>query len=909
MHQRQAFKILFLFLALFSLQTQGQGFLKTSGKAIVNGNGETVILRGMGLGGWMLQEGYMLQTADFANAQHQIRARIEELIGPADTELFYEAWRANHVRKIDIDSLKAWGFNSVRLPMHYNLFTLPVEDEPVAGQHTWLDEGFELTDSLISWCRQNQMYVILDLHAAPGGQGQDQGISDYDPTKPSLWESQANRDKTVALWRKLAERYADEPWVGAYDLINEPNWPMTGNIPLRNLYYEITDAIREVDTNHLLIIEGNWFANDFTGLTPPWDDNMAYGPHKYWSFNDRASIQWVLNIRDAHNVPIYFGESGENSNTWFRDAITLLEEHGMGWAWWPMKKVDAIAGPLSVIKTPEYQALLDYWNGTGSAPGTAFAKATLMELAENLKLENCTYHQDVIDAMFRQVRSEETTPYRVQAIPGVVYATDFDMGPVGAAYYDTDVANYHVSTGNYTAWNAGWSYRNDGVDIEPSQDEVNTNGYNVGWLAPGEWMQYEVDVAANAVYDVHVRAAGGESGGQFRLLAGEAELSGLVGVPNSGGWQNWQTVVVPDVILTPADRKLRFHVDRAGFNLNSFEFIQKSPTTTLSTDYLSAVTADFHTVQLHINKPLAGPLPASPAGFQIFVNGNPVPVANAVLSAGNPRGITFTVGHTFRSGEIIKISYSGDQVFSQDGTPLSAFSLEDVRNTIAIIHPVPGQVEAEDFFFQSGIQLENTTDAGGGQNIAYLDAGDYLDYYINVAQAGIYAVDYRTAAQSETGQIQLQKIDANGNAALLHTVSFSPTGGWQTWRTTTKSVSLPAGQHHIRIAITQPLFNMNWFAFSILSPTEEPEQIQGLELFPNPGAGQFFLRGSLPERRNLEITVYNLLGQPILEKRLPGVAKLQEKIDLDGYPDGLYWLSIRIQDGKRRTLQLIKSGN
>ncbi|MCB0582429.1 MAG: hypothetical protein KDD10_24335, partial [Phaeodactylibacter sp.] len=203
-----------------------------------------------------------------------------------------------------------------------------------------------------------------------------------------------------------------------------------------------------------------------------WDDNMAYGPHKYWSFNDRASIQWVLNIRDAHNVPIYFGESGENSNTWFRDAIKLLEEHGLGWAWWPMKKVDAIAGPLSVIKTPEYQALLDYWNGTGSAPDAAFAKATLMELAENLRLENCTYHTDVIDAMFRQVRSEETAPYRVQAIPGVVYATDFDMGAVGTAYYDTDVATYHVSTGNYTAWNAGWSYRNDGVDIEPSLDEV-----------------------------------------------------------------------------------------------------------------------------------------------------------------------------------------------------------------------------------------------------------------------------------------------------------------------------------------------------------------------------------------------------------------------------------------------------
>jgi len=160
--------VIFCFL-IFSLQAGGQGFLTTKGKAIVKENGDTLILRGIGLGGWMLQEGYMLQTSGFANAQYQIRDKIEQLIGKEDTDLFYDAWLANHVRKIDIDSLKAWGFNSVRLPMHYNLFTLPLEDEPVAGQNTWLNKGFELTDSLISWCGQNQMYVILDLHAAPGG--------------------------------------------------------------------------------------------------------------------------------------------------------------------------------------------------------------------------------------------------------------------------------------------------------------------------------------------------------------------------------------------------------------------------------------------------------------------------------------------------------------------------------------------------------------------------------------------------------------------------------------------------------------------------------------------------------------------------------------------------------------------
>ncbi|MDX5435621.1 MAG: cellulase family glycosylhydrolase, partial [Pontibacter sp.] len=210
--------LLLLLLVAVPKTAQSQGYLKAEGKKIVNGQGKEVILRGMGLGGWMLQEGYMLRTGDVAGQQHVIKAKVQELIGPEKTEEFYSAWLANHTRKIDIDSMAAWGFNSVRLPMHYNLYTLPVEEEPVKGQHTWLEQGFAMTDSLLAWCKANNMYLILDLHAAPGGQGHDLNISDGDPNKPFLWESEANQQKTIALWRKLAERYANEPWIGAYDI-------------------------------------------------------------------------------------------------------------------------------------------------------------------------------------------------------------------------------------------------------------------------------------------------------------------------------------------------------------------------------------------------------------------------------------------------------------------------------------------------------------------------------------------------------------------------------------------------------------------------------------------------------------------------------------------------------------------
>ncbi|MEI9908352.1 MAG: cellulase family glycosylhydrolase [Bacteroidota bacterium] len=204
------------------INSHGQ-FLKTKDGAIVNEKGETVILRGMGLGGWMLQEGYMFRLSNLGQ-QYRIKEKITDVAGPEKTKQFYDQWLLNHTMKADIDSMAAWGFNSIRLPMHYNLYTLPVEEEPVKDANTWLEKGFVMTDSLLSWCRANKMYLILDLHAAPGGQGNDLAISDRDTAQPSLWESEANQQKTIALWRKLAERYVNEPWIGGYDIINEPNW-------------------------------------------------------------------------------------------------------------------------------------------------------------------------------------------------------------------------------------------------------------------------------------------------------------------------------------------------------------------------------------------------------------------------------------------------------------------------------------------------------------------------------------------------------------------------------------------------------------------------------------------------------------------------------------------------------------
>lgn len=564
---------------LFSIVSFSQGFLHRDGQNIIDGNGQNLILRGLGLGGWMVQEGYMLKTDQFAGPQYIIKQKITDLIGDKSTEDFYKAYKENGITKRDIDSLAAWGFNSVRLPMHYNLYTLPIEQEKVAGENTWLEEGFAMTDDLLEWCAANKMYLILDLHAAPGGQGRDANISDYDTTKPSLWESEANRNKMIAFWKKVAVRYKDNPWVGAYDIINEPNWNFTGtnnngcdetlNGPLRALQVNITKAIREVDTNHLVIIEGNCWGNNYNGIFPLWDDNMALSFHKYWNDNTKSSIQKMLDYRTQYNVPIWLGESGENSNGWFKEAISLVESNNIGWAFWPLKKVENLAGIISVTKNPDYEVLLQYWKNGGQKPTSDFAKNALMQLAENFKIENATIKSDVVDAMFRQVQTNETKKYKNHTLPGKIFATEYDLGTNGFAYFDKDVANYDGT--KFTKWNKGGFMRNDGVDIEPCNDEV-SNGFQVGFIDDKEWLMYTLDVNSKTTFDVAIRYSSESAEGKMHFENERGKISKTIAIPFSGGKDNWKTITLKSVVLNKGINKVKVYFEKGNFNLNYLEF-------------------------------------------------------------------------------------------------------------------------------------------------------------------------------------------------------------------------------------------------------------------------------------------------------------------------------------------------
>lgn len=568
----------------FSNHISAQGFLHRDGKIIVDGKGKKFILRGMGIGGWMLQEGYMFRLSNLGQ-QYRIREKIQELVGPEKTKQFYDQWLLNHTTQADIDSMASWGFNSIRLPMHYNLYTLPVEQEPVPGKNTWIEKGFAMTDSLLRWCARNKMYLILDLHATPGGQGNDLPISDRDPAKPSLWQSEANQQKMIALWKQLAQRYAKEPWIGGYDIINEPNWGFEDekdtrgtsektNAPLQKLMIDITKAIREVDKNHIVIIEGNGFGNNYNGIIPDWDNNLVMSFHKYGNFNNTGSIGKFLEWRDKFNTPLWLGESGENSNTWFTEAIGLAEKNDIGWAWWQSKKM-GINQPLEIRQPEGYQSFLDYATGKGPKPAEQDAWKIFTQLLENIKIQNNIYHRDVTDAMFRQVHSATAIPFANATIDrsrNGVPAVQFDLGSQRVAYYDRDSSRYQYTPGVNTVGNKGNAFRNDGVDIRNG-----AVGPYVFSIEDGEWLQYTVNIGEDGNYTLMFDVSAEKEGGQISFFDNERILVNAKPVPATGGEQTWKRIEAGDSFpLKKGIHRFRVQFDKGGFNFISFALWQKN---------------------------------------------------------------------------------------------------------------------------------------------------------------------------------------------------------------------------------------------------------------------------------------------------------------------------------------------
>lgn len=553
-----------IILLIAPMISKSQGFLKTQGMDIVNDNGP-ILLRGLNLGNWLVNEGYLMEMHPAADAPWEIIEEMHELIGEERTSQFFNIYRANYIQERDIDTIARLGFNHVRLPFHYNILT--PEDQP----GVYLESGFSYLDSAISWCKKRNMYVILDMHCVPGaansaGHGDSHGANDF-------WNIEANQNRFYEVWEEIARRYKDEPWVGGYDLVNESvnTADQPGNKLMRAVFEKATQKIRAIDSNHILFFEGNWYASDFRGLTPPWDNNMVYSFHKYWVPNTVEHMQYLFDIQEEYNIPLWLGEAGENSNNWYADHVALLESHNIGWCWWTYKKPNSITATFVLNFTPGWHRLKQYWKGAIDKPSDEYLNNALLHFASSVNLDYCDFNPDVYHALMDPDFRNKSKPWPnvAKVIPCRLYAAEYDLGAQGVAYNDR--AFETNSNDPFISWNSNWVGRNDGVDMYKNNDSTSSRDFVVTGVAKGEWLNYSFEVVDDQDYAVFLRYAAADEKSSISVFVDDENVLKNMMLPATGGKWTWANTLLNTLPLSSGKHVLRLEFNRGGANLSYLE--------------------------------------------------------------------------------------------------------------------------------------------------------------------------------------------------------------------------------------------------------------------------------------------------------------------------------------------------
>jgi len=380
-------------------------FIKVNGQNLIKPNGDQFLIKGINLGNWLNPEGYMFSFKG-VNSARLIDQAFREMVGPDVTDQFWKDFKDNYVTREDINYIKKTGMNSIRLPFHYKLFT----DEDYLGLSKDQD-GFARIDSLIDWCRDAGLYVILDMHDAPGGQTGDNIDDSYG--YPWLFSSKKSQQLYCEIWKKIAIHYKNEPVVLGYDLLNEPLAPYFDNMDelnkkLEPMYKLAVQAIREVDKNHIVLLGGAQWNGNFKVFNDwKFDSNMMYTSHRYWCDTLQTNVQDLVDFREKVNLPLYMGETGENTDAWVKAFRSLMERNNIGWHFWPYKKLNSNSC-MTKIKEPENWDLIikyteqprnNFSQIRTARPDQEIVKKALNEFIENSKFKSCIRNEGYIKAL------------------------------------------------------------------------------------------------------------------------------------------------------------------------------------------------------------------------------------------------------------------------------------------------------------------------------------------------------------------------------------------------------------------------------------------------------------------------------------------------------------------------------
>ena len=285
-------------------------------------------------------------------------------------------------------------------------------------------EGFRLIDNVVSWCRQAGLFLILDMHDCPGGQTGDNIDDSYG--YPWLFRSERSQRLFCDIWQQIARRYQDEPVILGYELMNEPIAHYFKDSEemkqfLQPLYKRAVAAIREVDTNHVIILGGaHWNSHFYMFDDWTFDDNIMYTCHRYGGPATADAIRDYIDFRDKTELPMFMGELGHNTIQWQEDFVRAMKENDIGYTFWPYKMVSTGSSMMGIIRPEQWDSIVvkfseaprgTYQEIRDARPDQELARQLLRQFLDNSRFVRCEPQEDYIRSMgLDSMPSEKALP-------------------------------------------------------------------------------------------------------------------------------------------------------------------------------------------------------------------------------------------------------------------------------------------------------------------------------------------------------------------------------------------------------------------------------------------------------------------------------------------------------------------
>ncbi|MDN3637490.1 cellulase family glycosylhydrolase [Simiduia curdlanivorans] len=794
--------------------TESYSALKAQGTLWQNVEGQKVSLRGINLGNWLSMELWMFDSsedplgADIPD-QCTLEAVLTDRFGADEKDRIIKLHRDSWLTDADWDAMAEAGFNVVRIPFPYDL----IEDEQ--NPKTLRADAWSYLDAAIAKAKAREMYVVLDLHGAAGRQGTEQHTGCADQNE--LWDSAVYRDRTVWLWQQIAQKYNGEATVAGYGLLNEP-WG-TDSETLTEFSLELYKAIREIDQDHIIILAGH-NADGISSYGDPLDlgmENVAFDMHFYPGLFGWGNIGYGV-----HRDWITCGEDGTGGVCdWARLARNVYTPVLVG-EMQPWTGLGDMGGEITRASFDKYNELnwaATAWSlkTTSKSGGVGNGQWGLITNNGNQLLAKAqTWSCNNWESSFANacdIPARSTTPFAGEGDKTMYLAIKTGSFNGTDVTYDSiqltnDATGENIVVNGEFGTDANWNK----IQIWGDPHDYDYN-YAAGEVA-GVDSSPSLRVTAAAGHNTVIYQPVVVEGGQSYTLSGRFKDNG------AGGNDMWA-----EIYLVPEEPQWWNDVDgralpRVDINNDSIEAIEDFFAAFASMDYLrneavmTALTQE-QPAQIFTNIP-------SKASDILVVASDTANDVSWTAATGDVDGYRVYRSTAPRSGFAVIEEVTDTRYSDTDLQPettyyyyVAAFNSTDegYASEIAASGPtfytLPSKIEAENYTAaHPGVKTEGAGDIGGGSNVGSFETGRWVEYEVKVNEAGDFDVDFRLA--SLVGNVRFS-VELDG--VVLDTVTVPNTGGWQTYTTVTRSLSLPAGNAKLRLTSLDNQWNLNWIEF------------------------------------------------------------------------------------------------